>query len=46
MTSAAEQIRASCTFRNSEIIGDHVQVAAGLINLSHVELALAWHGTL
>ena len=34
------------TFGNSEIIGDRVQVAAGLIDLSHVELALVWHGTL
>jgi hypothetical protein len=33
-------IRTSCTFRNSEIIGDRVQVAAGLIELSHTKLAL------
>jgi hypothetical protein len=39
-------IRASCTFRISGIIGDRVRVAAGLIDLSHVKLALVWHGTL
>jgi hypothetical protein len=34
------RVRASCTFRNSEIIDDPVQVTAGLIDLSNVKLAL------